>query len=101
MKKKLYDGIAPHENTDTSLEAAVRIMPHRDSMRERIFHWFSGRGADGGISDEVEVALGMRHQTASARVRELELLGKLVKTEARRRTSSGRRAQVLVVPEKA
>lgn len=47
----------------------------------------------GYTCDEIEQAFGLRHQTASARLRELELSGHLRKTD-QRRTRSGRMARV-------
>lgn len=50
--------------------------------------------AKGMTCDEVEASLGMRHQTASARIRELALSGAIVDSGTRRKTRSGRSAVV-------
>lgn len=46
-------------------------------------------------SEEVEIALGLKHQTVSAQIRHLKERGVLVKTEDRRPTRSGRPAVVI------
>lgn len=54
------------------------------------------RESGGATCDEVEVALGLRHQTASARLRELVLKGAIKDSGARRLTRSKRKAAVYV-----
>jgi hypothetical protein len=51
---------------------------------------------DGRTDDEIEVLLGMAHQTASPRRRELELRGRILGTGRKRKTRSGNPAQVYV-----
>ena len=53
-------------------------------------------GPTGATSEEVEVALDLRHQNVSARLGELRRAGKIKEIGARRRTSSGRWATVWV-----
>jgi hypothetical protein len=48
----------------------------------------------GATCDEIEVSLGLLHQSASAEIRKLVLLGKLSDSGQRRRTRSGRTATV-------
>ena len=56
-------------------------------------------GCGGGATCwEVEQALKLSHQTASPRIWELKRLGLVVATGARRKTGSGRGAEVLVAP---
>ncbi len=50
-------------------------------MRERVHRHLEACGERGSTDDELEVALGLLHQTASARRRELELMGRVVKTD--------------------
>lgn len=52
-------------------------------------------GLTGMTCDEVEVALGLSHQTCSARVNELNGVG-YIKVEGKRPTRSGRNARVYV-----
>jgi predicted transcriptional regulator len=47
--------------------------------------------------DEIEIRFGLRHQTASARVRELSLMKAIKDSGNRRDTRSGRSARVYVV----
>lgn len=66
-------------------------------LQRRMLNYLRRCGLRGATSDEAEVALAMRHQTASARLRELELFGWAVKTDRRRFTRSGRGAFVYVI----
>jgi hypothetical protein len=52
----------------------------------------------GMICDDVEVAMGLRHQTASARITELLASNRLIRTALRRETRSGRKAGIVVTP---
>lgn len=89
----LFGGLPPHvKDSETSKEAAVSIAETAGSLRETvrceiIYH----RGA---TCDEVEAALDLRHQTASARIRELFLQGKIYDSGQKRKTRSGRSAVV-------
>lgn len=84
-----YDGHPPHvAGSYTSKEAADKIEPRRRSMKRRIAALFESRGRHGLTDDEIEWSLGMKHQTASARRRELELEHLIEKTTKRRRTRS-------------
>lgn len=49
---------------------------------------------DGATCDEVEVVLGLRHQTASARIRDLVIAKRIFDTGRRRLTRSGRKARI-------
>jgi N6-adenosine-specific RNA methylase IME4 len=79
---------------DTSIAAAVSVAPSAGQMRSRVLVEVRARG--GATCDEVEGALKMQHQTASARIRELVLDGRLADSGERRLTKSGRRAAVWV-----
>lgn len=83
--------------SDTSKAAAARTESSAAGMRARVVE-FVGSRANGATCDEVEAALDMRHQTASARVREAYLAGQLILTEDRRPTRSGSTARVYKVP---
>lgn len=89
-----YFGRAPHVvGSDTSQSAGESIEPSACVLRERVYLCI----ADGGATcDEVEQRTGLRHQTASARVRELALSGRIRDTGQRRKTRSGRNAAVWV-----
>lgn len=93
-----YNERPPFEaGSDTSEAAADSIAEGAASMRARVLAHIKAAGPVGTIDDELEVALGMRHQTASARRRELELLGAVTKTGDRRKTRSGRTAAVYII----
>lgn len=80
-------------DVDTSEAAAERLEPSVETLRGTVLRAISN-SPQGLTCDEVEVLLALRHQTASARCRELELLGWLVKTDGKRVTRSGRGARV-------
>lgn len=90
----LYDGMPPHVAQQTSLEAAQAIESDVSQLRETVFRYVKGEHLQGATCDEVEVELNMRHQTASARLRELVLTKRVVDSGMRRRTRSGRWAIV-------
>ena len=65
---------------------------------DRIIAYIESRGFDGATCDEVEVALDMRHQTASAIISvEYRNTGVIIASRRRRKTRSGRGATVWVV----
>ncbi|MFQ5921189.1 MAG: hypothetical protein ACE5JV_04140 [Nitrososphaerales archaeon] len=93
---QLYGGFPPHENVDTSIEAAHSQLFQASSVRGRLYRWALKRGSKGFTDDEAEVASGFPHQTISARRRELYLLGLVIWSGDYRRTRTGRRARVWV-----
>jgi DNA-binding transcriptional ArsR family regulator len=81
-----------HRGADTS-RAANPSAAEKRVQRLRVYAGI--RQAYGGATcDELEVALDMRHQTASARITELRKDGLIVDTGLRRATRSGRSARV-------
>lgn len=72
----------------------------RAVIRLKVVGYVSYCGTDGATCDEIEAALGLSHQTASARVTEAKARGEIVANGKRRRTRSGRWAGVYVVPER-
>lgn len=87
------------KGSDTSEDAADSIEGVSEAMRWQVLRAIRGELGRGMNDDEIERALGMRHQTASARRRELVKEGYVVDSGKRRETSSGRTAIVWVVPE--
>ena len=77
----------------TSSEAADSIKDDAPLLRRMITTCRYGDAT----CDEVEVALGLRHQTCSARFTELKTGRHIVNSGLRRETRSGRRAEVYVV----
>ena len=87
----------PFSNASTSLEAAMSMQGGEGSTaRGRVLAFIVSRGAHGATDDEVEIGIGMSHQTASARRRELDLRRLIVKDGTKRKTRSGRNAQVWI-----
>lgn len=80
--------------SDTSAAAAESMAPLTGKLRVKVYQ-FIGNRMFGATCDEVEVALGLRHQTASARCYELKHMGWIYETNDRRPTRSGRKAVVL------
>jgi hypothetical protein len=61
---------APHNGTETSREAAEKILPKVNSMCRQVYDCIAAM--PGGLTcEQVEQILGMKHQTASARIRDL------------------------------
>ena len=93
----LYGGTLPHEHVDTSVQAALEIEPVVGRLRGEVLECIREAGLQGCTDDELEILLEMRHQTASARRRELALMGLVEDSGRRRRTRSGRKACVWVL----
>ena len=98
----LFGGTPPHEDAETSREAAEAIRPHVSHLQHVILsvvpNRFSSRSV-GITCDEVEWYTLLSHQTASARMRELALKGLIKKVVVdgkplKRKTRSGRLAFV-------
>jgi hypothetical protein len=102
MQHRLFDIDAePHPPanwTDTSREAADRIKGDTNRLRDLVYRAVHD-SRSGATCDEVEASLGLSHQTASARVWELRRMGRIIDSNARRKTRSGRRAIVWIVKE--
>ena len=81
--------------SDTSRAAARKINP--SSLRGKVLLYVQACGKAGATCDQCEVAMGGRHQTISARLRELVLMGFVEDTGRRRPTRSGHMAAVYVV----
>lgn len=87
---------APHNGVDTSARAAQSIYDLGGRLRFEVYCFISQCGWAGATCDEIEQALNMKHQTASARVNELMTGGHIVNSGRKRATSSGRAAIVWV-----
>ncbi len=82
------------KGSDTSLEAAKSVAGKTPSIRSIVEAYVLSKRYFGATCDEVELKFKLRHQTASARIRELVKGGRLEDTGFRRKTSSNRRATV-------
>lgn len=87
--------MSDEETRYTSLAAEESIRPAAPRLRQQILEFLKSQEEHGATCDEVEVALGMTHQTASARFTELRAR-KLTRIVGERRTRSGRKASVHV-----
>lgn len=85
-----------HGGNEESTAAHRSIVTSKDTLRRRVIAFVRSRGEHGATSDEIEVALGLPHQTVSARITEAKAGGDLVPSGVRRLTRSGRSAAVLV-----
>ncbi len=87
---------APHAHgSKTSHDAARSMDGQLERLEAQVLEIIRFAGVEGMTDDEIEVATGLRHQTASARRRGLVLKQRVVPDGDRSRpTRSGRRAQV-------
>jgi hypothetical protein len=86
--------------SSTSRRAAESIQETLNGLQAKVYAYIVGRGMDGATTDEIEIALDLSHQTASARVVELrDDLGYVHDPGPERRTRSGRHAMVHVARE--
>lgn len=94
------DRPAPFErSSDTSRLAAADIRRSAGQLRVRVLGYVATFDEHGATCSEVEQALGMLHQSASARIRELVQGGYLTDSTKRRDTAHGRKAVVWVPTE--
>ncbi|QDP65621.1 MAG: hypothetical protein GOVbin1454_15 [Prokaryotic dsDNA virus sp.] len=98
----------PHNETqlpyvrgsDTSKEAADSMRKIAPSIeREVLGHFLVDYNRSGFTDDELEDLMGKSHQTVSARRRGLETKGVIEKTGMKRKTRSGRNANVYALVE--
>lgn len=93
-----YHGELPHvAGSDTSLAAALAAAPNAATIRADVLRFFANRGERGATDDETQRFMPLEANTERPRRRELELGGYVVRTDARRKTLSGRWAHVYEV----
>jgi hypothetical protein len=85
-----------HQGDIFSHLAHQSIIGSKAILRAKVIGYIREQGAYGATSDEVEEALGLSHQTISARITEAKADGTLVPSGMRRKTRSGRNAAVLI-----
>lgn len=96
-----YGGFPPHNERDTSIEAAASVIESANILRERIWQYLRRRGELGATDEEIQ-----RHfphhpiRSTGARRRELVLAGRVMDSGARRMTRYLRRAIVWVWVDK-
>lgn len=88
----------PTNGTDTSQASALELAHSgaRGLYRKQIHGFIADRGAAGATCDEVEVCLGIRHQTASCFLSFLRDDNFIKDSGTRRPTRTGRKAIVWV-----
>lgn len=91
-----YTGLGVPFVKDSDTSEAAAHQTDAETGRRRILTFFYQKGG-GATVDEVEVALSMLHQTASARVRDLVMSKQLRDSGLRRLTRSGRKARVMIL----
>lgn len=89
-----YQGFPPHSDGDTSLKAAIQIVPDVETLRASVLAYLIRCGYRGATDEEIQEALGMSGNTERPRRRELLLLGHVYRTDKRRTTKAGRSAVV-------
>jgi hypothetical protein len=92
---------APYvKRSRTSRLAAMSQRPEKlKGDNEKVRAFIASRAAQGATCDEVEAALNLPHQTASARVNGLRTMGEIVETKRTRDTRRGRKASVYTLPQ--
>jgi hypothetical protein len=78
--------------SDTMVESAKAIALDSPNLRARVLKVIVDKG--GATDEEIETVTGLKHQTASARRRELVIRGLVEDSGERRLTTSGRKAIV-------
>lgn len=83
----------------TSKAAAQAIKPHMTYQQNKIDGWLLERGSIGGTYEEIAEGCELRTQSVCGRMVELCEMGRVVKTEETRPTSSRREARIYVHKE--
>jgi hypothetical protein len=91
-------GVPYVRGSDTSETAAESMVGKVDTLRAQYLSYILAQGETGATCDEVESWSDDRHQTVSARIKELADAGKVKDSGRRRKTRSGREATVWIVP---
>jgi len=84
------------KGSDTSRAAAESMVEISPTLRGLLYRQFLLLGERGATDDELEKFTGLKHQTVSARRRELVLDG-FLRENGKRTSRSGRKAKVWVV----
>lgn len=87
-----------HQGDLFSREAHASINNNKQVLQNKIVAYVKEQGFRGATCDEIEQALDLSHQTASARATECKALGKLF-VNGKRKTRSGRNAAVLIAKD--
>lgn len=94
-----FNGRPPFAGGSKTSEAAADSVVHSAGlMRAKVLRAIAA-SSNGATCDEIEVTLGMPHQTASARIRELAIAGQIADVGVVRLTRRKRRAVAWKVTE--
>ena len=85
-------GFVRLDGGDTMVESAKAIAMEGRNLRATVLRVIIDKG--GATDEEIELRTGLKHQTASARRRELVISGLVEDSGERRLTTSGRKAIV-------
>lgn len=88
------DGLPPHQDTDTSIDAAKSMVPHTGRLQAMVLNYITEKGAHGATDEEIWIALRMEKNSINPRRIELEKMGLIIRTDERRFNRSGRKAIV-------
>jgi hypothetical protein len=89
----------PHSGSDTSREAAERMMPAATAQAARVFHFIAERGKEGATDHEVQAELGMTGDSERPRRWSLHRAGLIRDSGLRRKSPAGRQAIVWIASE--
>jgi len=90
----------PHSGSDTSREAATRMVPAATAQAARVFHFIAERGKEGATDHEVQAALNMTGDSERPRRWSLHRAGLICDSGQRRQSPTGRKAIVWIATEK-
>jgi hypothetical protein len=91
-----YDYFIPSSGPGTSEEAAESMQGCARSLRARVLDFIASRGADGCTDQEIQDGLSMDSNTSRPRRWELYREGRIKKSGATRKSTSGRNCDVWV-----
>jgi hypothetical protein len=95
----LFDQPPYQRHSETSHRAAEQIASEAANLREQVYRYIASRGIDGATDAEVQEALQMAGNTQRPRRIELLRAKRIRLAVIRRRTPSGRYADVWVACE--
>jgi hypothetical protein len=84
---------------ETSTAALDSLEDKIPNIERQVFEYIKSRGRKGSTCDEAEIALGLRHQTCSARFTALSKRDEIIDSGERRPTRSGRKAIAWITVE--
>lgn len=93
----LFEPTPPFQaHSETSREAAIRIMMTAENLRSRVYRFIMNKGEYGATDGEIQKALRMEGSTQRPRRVELQEKNLIKDSGIKRKTRSGRRAVVWV-----